>query len=309
MLLSKDMFTKDSLVILFRNIVTKDNLILFLLLLPALVSVGYFVYYTILWNVIVSVSNWEGLKIDYTFKGFDQYFKLFNDEVFLISLTNNIMLIVLFVPLCLLVGLSLAILMDQKVRYEGVFRTIYLLPFTLSFVVTAYLWLWMYNPQMGVINTLLRRAGLGFLASQWIADPNIVLLCIVIALVWQFGGYVMLIFLAGIKSLPDSQLKAAMVDGASGFYLYRRIVIPQIKASTFTAFVVLMVFALKAFDFIYVLTGGGPGYASEILPLTMYQESFAVTHFATGSAIATILFCLVLLIIVPYLYRTYRVEK
>ncbi|MFW9993168.1 MAG: carbohydrate ABC transporter permease [Candidatus Odinarchaeota archaeon] len=289
-----------------RKTFTKDSWIAFILLLPALVLVGYFVYFGILWNVIVSVSNWRGLTPDLSFKGFDEYLNFLTSIPFQASLRNNIVLIVLFVPLCLLVGLFMAILMDQKVRFEGTFRTIYLLPFTLSFVVTAYLWRWMYSSQMGVINSLLRAAGLGFLASEWISDPSIVLICIVIALVWQFAGYVMLIFLAGIRSIPESHIKAAMVDGASGFYLYRRIIIPQIKTSTFTAFVVLMVFGLKAFDFIYVLTGGGPGYASKILPLTMYEESFAKNHFATGSAIATVLFLLVMIVVIPYLYRTYR---
>lgn len=289
-----------------RKSFTKDRAITLLLFLPCVVLVGYFVYVSIGWNVVVSLSDWKGLVPSYNIVGFAQYAKLFNDPVFLISLKNNLMLILLFVPGTLFVGLFLAILLDQKVRKEGIFRTIYLLPFALSFVVTGFLWMWMYNPSVGVINTIFEKIGLEFLKSGWITDPDVALYCVILALIWQFAGYTMLIFLAGIRSIPESHVRAAEVDGASGFYLYRRVIIPQIKASTFTAFVILMVFALKAFDFIYVLTGGGPGYATEIIPLTMYKETFAMTHFAYGSAIATVLFLLVMAIVVPYLYMTYR---
>jgi len=276
------------------------------MLMPAIALVGYFVYVSIIWNLVVSVSDWKGLRPSYNFSGFGEYLDLMDDTKFRTSLTNNIMLILLFVPMSLVLGLFMAILLDQHLKYEGFFRTIFLLPFTLSFVVTAYLWRWMYNPKQGVINMLLRNSGLGFLAQDWVTNPDLVMYSIVFALLWQFSGYVMLIFLAGIRSIPETQINAAKLDGASGFYLYRRVIIPQIKSSSFTAFVILMVFALKAFDFIFILTGGGPGYSSEILSLTMYEEAFAITNFTTGSAIATIMFFLVMLIVLPYLHITYR---
>lgn len=285
---------------------TQDSLVTLLLLLPAIILVGWFVYYAISWNFIVSVSNWEGLIQDYSFGGFKYYEQLFRDPVFFESLKNNLLLIVIFVPGSLGVGLFLALLLDQKVRREGVFRTIYLLPFTLSFVVTAFLWRWMFDKENGVLNYFLSFLNL---RSDWIDDPSISLVCVTIALIWQFAGYTMLIILAGIKSIPVSHIMAAEVDGASGFYLYRRVVIPQLKTSLSTAFVILVIFALKAFDFIYILTGGGPGRATEILPLTMYEISFGETNFPYGSAIATILFLLVMMIVVPYLYKTYGGRK
>ncbi|OLS13746.1 MAG: sugar-binding transport system permease [Promethearchaeota archaeon CR_4] len=284
---------------------TKDSLATLLLLLPALVLVGFFVYFAISWNVVVSVSNWKdySLVVDYSFGGFRQYEKLFADPIFLTSLKNNLILIAIFVPGTLLVGLFLALLLDQKIRKEGVFRTIYLLPFTLSFVVTAFLWRWMFNLDNGVLNYFL---GFFNLTSDWIINPDIALYCVVIPLIWQFSGYTMLIILAGIKSIPVSHIMAAEVDGASGFYLYRRVIIPQLKTSIATAFVILIIFALKAFDFIWILTTGGPGTATYILPLYMFRSSFMDTKFAYGSAIATILLLLVMMIVVPYLYKTYR---
>lgn len=288
---------------------TKDRTITLLLFLPSLVLVGYFVYASIGWNVLVSISDSKGLVLSYNIVGFAQYEKLFHNPLFLTSLKNNLLLILLFVPGSLLVGLFLAILLDQKVMNEGVFRTVYLLPFALSFVITGTLWAWMYSLRDGVINTLFERIGLGFLKTNWIGDPNVAMYSIILALIWQFAGYTMLIFLAGIRSIPESQRMAAEVDGASGFNLYRRVVIPQLKGSTLTAFVVLMVFALKAFDFIWVLTFGGPGTSTYVLPLLMIKETFERSHFVSGAAIATILFLLVMAIVVPYLYLSFRGRK
>lgn len=285
---------------------TKDELNTLLIFLPSLILVGYFVYVSIGWNAIVSLSDWKGLTPSYNIIGISQYAYLSKDPVFWTSLKNNLLLISLFVPSSLLLGLFLAILLDAKVRAENIFRTIYLLPFALSFVITASLWAWMYNPSIGVINTLLEKIGLGFLKSGWITDSSIAMYSIILALIWQFSGYTMLIFLAGIRSIPESQIMAARVDGASSLNLYRRIIIPQLKFSTLAAFVVLMVFALKAFDFIFILTGGGPGYSTYVLPLMMYRETFAMTHFAYGASIATLLFAIVMVVVVPYLYMSSR---
>jgi glucose/mannose transport system permease protein len=285
----------------------KESVIALLVLLPSVLLVGYFVYASIGWNVVVSLSNWVELTPDYTITGFRRYAELLHDPVFWISLQNNLLLLLLFVPSSIFVGLFLAILLDMKVRGEGIFRTIYLLPFALSFVITASLWAWMYDRDIGVINILLQEVGLGFLKSGWVADPSIAMYCVILALAWQFSGYTMLIFLAGIRSIPESQVMAAEVDGAYGFGLYRRIIIPQLKFSALSAFVVLMVFALKGFDFIYVLTGGGPGgWDTFVLPLQMFRETFIKTHFAYGAAIASVLFVIVMVIVVPYLYVSSR---
>jgi glucose/mannose transport system permease protein len=288
---------------------TRDKMNTLLIFLPSLILVGYFVYASIGWNVIVSVSDWRGLRPSYNIVGIAQYVALFHDPVFWVSLENNLLLIVLFVPGSLFIGLFLAILLNAKVKAESTFRTIYLLPFALSFVITAALWAWMYNPSIGVLNTLLGTVGLEFLKSGWSTDSSIAMYSIVLALIWQFSGYTMLVFLAGMRSIPESQVMAARVDGASGLNLYRRIIIPQLRFSALAAFVVLMVFALKAFDFIFILTGGGPGYATYVLPLMMYAETFSMTHFAYGAAIATILFGIVMIVVLPYMYMTTRRGK
>lgn len=288
---------------------TKDRVNTLLIFLPSLILVGYFVYASIGWNAIVSLSDWKGLRPSYNIVGVNQYVSLSQDPLFWISLENNLLLIALFVPGSLLLGLFLAILLNAKARAENAFRTIYLLPFALSFVITATLWAWMYNPSIGVINTLFETVGLRFLTSGWSTDSSIAMYSIILALIWQFSGYTMLVFLAGIRSIPESQIMAARVDGASSLSLYRRIIIPQLKFPVLAAFVVLMVFALKAFDFIFILTGGGPGYSTYVLPLMMYRETFSMTHFAYGAAVATLLFVIVMIVVVPYLYITSRRGK
>ncbi|BAA30315.1 carbohydrate ABC transporter permease [Pyrococcus horikoshii] len=280
-----------------------------LFLIPALILIGIFVYFAVVWNIYISFTDWRGLIPSYHFVGLAQYKQLIHDPIFWTSLRNNLLLILLFVPGSLLLGLFLAILLDMKVRFESGFRTIYVLPFALSFVVTATLWAWMYDPSSGVLNVLFDKLGLDFLKSGWITDPKIAMYCIIIALIWQFSGYTMIIYLAGIRSIPIEQYEGALIDGASTWQLYRYIVIPQLTKPTLSAFVVLMVFSLKAFDFIWVLTRGGPGTSTFILAIEMYKETFAKTNFAYGAAIATILLLMALVVVLPYLYWSYKGEE
>ena len=291
---------------IIKGIFSRDKLIIRLIFITCIILVAYFVYYFIAWNIVVSMTDWKGLKQTSGFVGFEHYQTMLDDQIFWTSLTNNILFMIYFIPTSLIIGLLLAILLDQKIRNEGVFRFMYLLPFALSFVVTGYLWQWMFV-QEGVINSVLEFFGLGFLESEWVSDPDIALISVSIALVWQFSGYIMLIFLAAMRSIPVSHVMAAQVDGASGFKLYTRIIIPQIKTSTFSAFVILMIFVLKAFDFIWILTDeGGPGWATTILPITIYKVAFKRNEFAYSSAIATTLLLIIMIIVIPYLYITYR---
>ncbi len=289
--------------------IDREKAIVGLLVVPAVASMLFFFYGFSGWNLFLSFTDWQGFVPSNRLVGFDNYLTLFRDPLFWTSLKNNFLLIALFVPGVMLVGLLLAILLDQRVKGEGAFRTIYLLPFSLSFVVTATLWAWMYSPKMGTINVLLDKLGLDFLKSGWITDPNLVMYCITAALIWQFAGYSTVIFLAGLRSIPESQIKAAQVDGASVYTIYRRVVIPQLKAPFVTSFIIFMCFALKAFDFIWVLTRGGPGYSSHILGVTMYKETFGLEKFAYGATYATVILLVSLLIVVPFLYKVYAKEE
>ena len=287
--------------------------------LPATLLVGLFIYGAIGWNFIISLTDWQGLRrVAYNPAEFDldNYVEFFGKvaEGGLLggpqeywAFRNTFVLLILFTVVALIVGLLLALLVDQKIRFENSFRTIFLLPMSLSFVVTAVFWAWMYNPSSGMINEGLRLVGLGAITQNWISDPQFKLFAVIFALIWQFSGYCMVVYLAGLRAIPTDQYEAAKVDGANMIEMYWRVIIPQLRASTTSAAVVLMVFALKAFDFLYVMFGTQPGRSADILALMMYREAFDGTaNWAYASAIATILFVLALGIISPYLYRQYK---
>ena len=291
--------------------------------LPPVLLAGFFVYGAIFWNLVISLTDWEGLSLagaDYSDLDLEMYARLLQDGAFWQATQNTVVLLVVFTLLCLVVGLLLAILVDQQIRFENTFRTIYLLPMSLSFVVTATMWAWMYNARNGVVNTFLRLLNLEglFIAIlkpevvnaqvvQWLSWYTTALPAIIFALLWQFSGYAMVVFLAGLRAIPTEHYEAARVDGASTVRMYLRVIVPQLRASAVSASVVLMVFALKAFDFIFALRGDQPGANMDILATMMYREAFTGgNEWAYGSAIAIVLFVLALLIITPYLYSEYK---
>ncbi|MFH5801798.1 carbohydrate ABC transporter permease [Haladaptatus sp. CMAA 1911] len=275
--------------------------------LPPALLVGLFVYGAISWNALISLTDWAGFgSPNYSSLDFEMYSRMVTDISFISAARNTVVLLVAFTIVSLVVGLVLAILVDQDIRATNTFRTIYLLPMSLSFVVTAIFWAWMYNPSSGLINVLLRSIGLDFVANDWISDPRTKLAAVIFALMWQFSGYCMVVYLAGLRAIPNEQFEAARIDGASTLRMYRRVIIPQLRTSTLSAAIVLMVFALKAFDFLFVMFGDTPGPSSDILAVMMFREAFSSTNWAYGSAIATVLFVMALVIIGPYLVYQYR---
>ncbi|NHN58452.1 MULTISPECIES: carbohydrate ABC transporter permease [Halorussus] len=277
--------------------------------LPPFLLMAFFVYGAIGWNLVISLTDFSGLILpEYAISEFDleMYRQAFSDPTFWTAARNTLVLLVVFTTVCLLFGMLLAILIDQGIRFENTFRTIYLLPMSLSFVVTAKFWAWMYNPQIGMINVTLRQFGLGFLTTQWISNPSTKLAAVIFALIWQYSGYAMVVYLAGLRAIPTAHYEAARVDGASTIKMYWRVILPQLRASTMSAAVVLMVFALKAFDFLYVMFGNHPGPAADILATMMFREAFGSNNWAYGSAIAIVLFGMALAVVTPYLYSEYR---
>ena len=275
--------------------------------LPPALLVGLFVYGAVSWNLLISLTDWSGLaQPDYTSLSFEMYRQMPDDPSFIAAFRNTVVLLVAFTVVSLAIGLVLAILIDQNIRFENTFRTIYLLPMALSFVVTAIFWSWMYNPSTGTINVFLSTIGLDFLTMDWIGNPTTRLAAIIFALTWQFSGYAMVVYLAGLRAIPDAHYEAAKVDGASSLRMYRRVIVPQLSASTTSAAVVLMVFALKAFDFIFVMFGDTPGRSADILAVMMFRVAFSRTEWAYGAAVATVLFLMALSVVAPYLYMQYK---
>ena len=275
--------------------------------LPPALLMGWFVYGAVGWNLLISLTEWSGLQQpEYTDLGFQMYAQMPDDPSFVAAFRNTVVLLIAFTVVSLAIGLVLAILVDQNIRFENTFRTIYLLPMALSFVVTAIFWSWMYNPSTGTINVVLRGVGLDFLAMDWLGNTRTRLAAIIFALTWQFSGYAMVVYLAGLRAIPDEHYEAAKVDGASTIKMYWRVIVPQLSAATTSAAVVLMVFGLKAFDFIYVMFGDNPGRAADILAVMMFRVAFSRTQWAYGAAVATVLFLMALAVVAPYLYMQYK---
>ena len=275
--------------------------------LPAFLLMSLFVYGAIFWNFALSLTDPSGYgPVDYTQLDLDLYVQAFNDGAFIQATINTFVLLVVFTVVSLAFGLFVAILVDRNIRYENTFRTIYLLPMALSFAVTAQFWLWMYNFENGVVNLLL--SVLPFVDKvRWFGNPDLALAALIIALIWQFSGYTMVVYLAGLRAIPDDHYEAARVDGASTIKMYWRVIIPQLKGSTISATVVLMVFGLKAFDFLFALRGTYlPPKGTDILSTLMMREAFSKQNFAYGAAIGVILFVLALGIVAPYLTYQYR---
>lgn len=273
------------------------------LVIPALLLL-YFVYVSLGWNEWVSVSDWQNgsLTASYGWGGFGAYGKMFSSEYFGSSLLNTLLLFGL-IPLCLLLGLGIALLLDQGLRGSTLFRNLILLPFSLSFVVTGTVWAWMYRPTGGVLNSFLSILHIDVTNLMWTASNDTVMLSIIIALVWQFSGYVAVIFLAGIKAVPQNVINAAKLDGAYSPRIYRKLIIPQLKGAMGSCITILAMYALRSFDFIVSLVGYTKSSAWT-LPVWMYQEAFQKNNFALAAAISSFLLVLVLVLILPLTYWT-----
>lgn len=278
-----------------------------LVVAPSFLLSFLFIYGFIAWNGYLSLSA-SRLLPNYEFAGFAQYAALFESERFGVALGNMAIFGVLFVGGALVLGLLLAILLDQKIRGEGVLRTIYLYPMAISFIVTGTAWKWMLNPGLG-LEHLVRQWGFSGFTFDWLVNPDKAIYCIVIAGVWQSAGFVMALFLAALRGIDDAIIKAAQVDGASLPRIYWRIIIPSLRPVFFSTLLVVSHLAIKSFDLVMALTAGGPGYATDLPATFMYAMAFTRGQIGLGAASATVMLATVAALVVPYLYSELRARK
>jgi len=284
-----------------------------LFITPSIVAVGIFIYGFIGWTGFISFTKWNNVLPDYTLAGFENYRKLFANMRFQIDLQNTLVFTVIFVIFSLLIGLLLAVLIDQRIKGEGIFRNLFLLPMAVSFIVSGVIWRWLFNPgsiQLGNIgiNQLFEKIGLNFLICGWYTDPDIGIKAVAIAAIWQFSGYTMALYLAGLRGIPLELREAAAIDGASKWKIFYYITLPFLRPITFGAIIILGHISLKIFDLVVAMTGSGPAFSSDVPAFFMYDTTFRGNHFAQGASIAIILLLLVSLLIIPYLITTFRKE-
>jgi glucose/mannose transport system permease protein len=289
----------------------KDSLLSVLLVTPSILAIAIFVYGFILWTGRVSVSQWKGLLPNYEWAGFQNYINLFSDPRFHIDIRNTVIFTVIFVTTSLLLGLGLAILIDQKIKGEGIFRSIFLFPMAISFIVTGVVWRWLMNPAMGSrlsgLNLLFQSLNLDFLINSWHATPQWGIAAIAIPAIWQMSGYTMAIYLGGLRAIPEELSEAARVDGATQFEIYRKIILPLLRPITLSALIILGHISLKVFDLIIAV--GGKQLPLDVPAIYMWQTTFDGYFFGRGAAIGILLLLSVAILIIPYLYFTLRSEE
>ncbi len=278
-----------------------------IVLAPSFAITLIFVYGFILWTVYLSFTRSRILPV-YEIVGFDAYIRLWSQPNWYMAIKNLAIFGVLYIGFCLAIGLFIAILLDQRIRAEGLLRPIFLYPMALSFVVTGTAWKWFLNPGLGLERTM-HNLGWESFKFDWLVNTDMAIYTIVIAGVWQASGFVMAMFLAGLRGIDGEIIKAAQIDGATTFAIYRRIIIPLLRPVFLSAIIVLAHMAIKSYDLVIALTGGGPGNATELPSTFMYSYTFTRSQMAVGSASAVMMLMGITAIIVPYLYSELREKR
>ena len=278
-----------------------------LVLTPSLGILSWFVYGFIFWTIYISFTKSKMLP-RYEIWGIDQYIRLWNMPRWHVAVENFLIFTVLFIILCIAIGILLSILLDQKIRAEGFLRTIYLYPMALSFIVTGTAWKWVLNPTLG-IEKFAHDMGFETFKFDWLVTPEMSIYTIVIAGVWQSSGFIMAIFLAGLRSVDDEIIKAAKIDGAGIFSIYSKIILPMMRPVFMSAIVILVHLSIKSYDLIIALTSGGPGISSDMPAVFMTAMAFHRSEVGLASASAIMMFLTVSAIVVPYLYSELKREN
>lgn len=278
-----------------------------LVVAPSFLVSLLFIYGLMAWNGWLSLSA-SRLLPNYEWVGLANYEALFEMERWWLALRNLAVFGSLFIGGAMGLGLLMAVLLDQKVRAEGALRTVYLYPMALSFIVTGTAWKWMLNPGTG-LEQIVRDWGFADFSFDWLVDPEMAIYCVALAGVWQSAGFVMALFLAGLRGIDESIVKAAQIDGASLPRIYWRILIPSLRPVFFSTLLVVSHLAIKSFDLVMALTSGGPGYATDMPATFMYTMAFSRGQIGLGAASAMMMLATVAAIVVPYLYSELRARR
>ncbi|MEH7379012.1 sugar ABC transporter permease [Bacillus sp. JJ1533] len=286
----------------------------FLIVLPSVLFVIIFVYVFIGWTGVVSLVKWNSLKPDFTFVGIENYLTLLQSFRFQSDIRNMIFFSLFFIIGVVLLGQFLAILLEQNIKGKWLYRNIFLFPMAMSFVVTGVVWRWIFNPESG-INLFLGKFGY---SPAWYTDITIIpgwsifkidfglsvgLIAVLIAAIWQMTGFSLAMYLAGLGNVPQELKEAALMDGANKWQVYVKIIIPQLKPITFGLVLIMFQISLKIFDLVYTMTGSGPNFVTDMPAIYMYETTFKSNFYAEGAAIAVFMLLMVMIFIVPFMFR------
>jgi glucose/mannose transport system permease protein len=316
---------------------TLERILPVTLLSPTMLSSLVFVYVFIIITFVISISNWGTMKIDMSIRQplFSVYGDMFAMPRFQADLRNTLVFTVLFLLLSVSGGMLLAILLEKTALGSSLFRNVFLFPYALSFIVTGVAWRWIFNPETGInilINDFLRLFGGGPIKPLWLTDPQILftvnqtlvsilpviadvrvklgipaaLIPVVIAAAWQLSGFAMAMYLAGLGTIPSEVREAARMDGANEWQVYRHVVIPMLAPMTASTLIILGHVSLKIFDLIFAMSGVGPGFATDVPGIFVFEQSFKANRYNLGAAASFLMLALVACVIVPYLASSLR---
>ena len=284
--------------------ITGDDLTAGAVLVPTVLVSLVFVYGFILFTIYLSFTN-STLLPSFDWVGIKNYVQLFQLEHWHIALRNMLIFFVLYIGLSTILGLFLAILIDLSRVGETIFRPIFLYPMAISLIVTGTAWKWFLDPGIGLEN-IMQQWGFENFQFDWIKTAGLSIYTVVIAGIWQVSGFIMVIFLAGLRGVDDATVESGVVDGATSFQVYTRIVIPQLSPSFLSAFVILGHMAIKSYDLVVALTGAGPGRSSALPSTFMYSYTFSRMQMAIGAASAVVMLLMMAVIVVPYIREQVR---
>lgn len=285
----------------------RRNLVPYLFLLIPVIVYLIWIIGPMMYTFYLSLTDWNGL-ITPSFIGFENFERLFRDKVFVLSLINNLKWLLAFTTIPVVLGLGLAMVLNQAIPGEKIFKMSFYMPMVLATVVSGLIWGWLYHPRGGLINFILETTHIVDKGPGWLSDRDIVLWSIIIVGIWRQVGYVMVLYLAGLKSINPQLIEAAHMDGAGYWRTFWSVILPLLTPITTIVMVISVIDSLRAFDLVSIMTRGGPANASSVLANFMYIESFNNYKMGYGAAIAVVMFFLSLAFILVYLWRVMRDE-
>ncbi|MDQ0058585.1 carbohydrate ABC transporter permease [Paenibacillus harenae] len=269
-----------------------------LFILPSFLLYTLFVIVPTVSSMYLSLTSWDGVSSDIRFIGLSNFVEIWNSERVHNALKNTLLMAVVLVLLENIVAMALAIFVDQVRWFRNLFRSVFYFPVLLSGIVMGFVWTIILNYNFGVLNQLLDVVGLGELKADWLGNPDFALLSIILSTVWKSAGYYMIIYLAGLQSIPQDLSEAASIDGANRWQQFRHITFPLLAGAMTVCIVLSMISALKIFDQIAVMTDGGPGFETETLTYIIYKVGFGELRQGFGTALAQVLFVLIMIVTV-----------
>ncbi|MBX5162551.1 MULTISPECIES: sugar ABC transporter permease [unclassified Rhizobium] len=281
-----------------------------ILLVPALAIYAVFALYPMLNVVILSFQKWNGLDANRQFVGIANYSAIFTrDPVFWVAFRNTVIWTLMSLIFPPMVGLLLALSLNQKIFGRNGLRAIFYLPVIIAPIAVATMWKWMYDPFFGLFAQLLTSWGMQSWIKDWLGNRDIALYSVFVAYLWQTVGFSMVLFLAGLQNVSQTLVEAARIDGAGRWAVFKHVTLPALRPTITIVLVLSIISSLKAFDIVYGLTGGGPAQSTQMLALWAFTQAMQIFDFGRGAAISVVLLLITMAVVIPYLRWTQKHEE